>query len=61
MISQVQEFQLILHEIETEGMILPDFSGCYYCGETLTCVERFQELPKAQTYGAEVGIFHYEA
>ena len=61
-ISQVQEFQLILHEIEAEGMILPEtFSGCNYRGETPTCVERFQELPEAQAKGVKVGRSHCEA
>ena len=51
-ISQMQEFQLILHEIE---------AGCYYRGETPTCVERFQELPEAQAQRAEVRRSHCEA
>jgi len=60
-ISQLQEFQLILHEIEGKGMILSETFQVYYRGETLTCVERFQELPEAQTQGAEVERSHCEA
>ena len=38
-----------------------NFSSCNYTEEISTCVERFQELPKAQVQEAEVGRSYCEA
>ena len=61
-ISQVEKFKVILHEIHAEGDVTErKFLSSYDDWKTSTFLERFQELSQAQAKGNEPERFDYAA
>ena len=59
-ITQIQEFQLMLHEIETEGIILPEIFQVATIVEKLPPAWRDFKTTKAQAQEADIGRSHCE-